>query len=228
MKSKIMSLVLLFALGACVKKVPGTLEVTETVSLRGKDGLVNLQPGTYFSTLKLKKSKKVTLELQNGKKQKVIFTVPKGTTIPRSYGEMRLTSAEVGQPYDVTAKVQTLSSSSEIRHTTETCSRSVVRDVCTFRPGPIRTQCHVDRYGRRICREVRAPSVRVCNPVSRIVYGTRNVAYRITGRTTEFTFTLFDEASQAPLANFKGTEFNSNRDIVSYGVCRVGPSVIFP
>jgi len=218
----------LLLLGACVKNVNGTFEAKSELRLRGKNGLVTLREGAYSSTLKLKKSKKVTLVVQAGGKEKIEFSVPSGVSIPRDYGTMRLTSQEIGQPYDLEAVVDNRFDSSTPVHTTESCRRSVIRDVCRYETRPSHEVCHTDHHGRRICRRVTPPAVRVCSPTTTYVYGIRDVTYRYNGKTTEFSFKLFDQNSQAEVGTFKGHEYSSNREVLSYGHCRIGPVVIYP
>ena len=219
--------VLLWALmlTACVKNVDGTFNAKSDLLLNTKKGQRQVKAGTKPATLKLKSKKKVQLTFfENGEKLKVVFKVPKGIKIPQNRGSLRLRADEVGQPYDIAANIDNEYTSSEPRHGTESCYRTVYRPVrrCTTRVVGQEQRCRREN-GRRVCRNVDVTR-RVCRTVreSRSVRGYRNITYTITGNSKEFSFKLLDPATQANLGTFKGYEYSSGRDIIDRDLyCRV-------
>ena len=164
---------------SCTEKISGTFNATKDVALRGKNGLVNVESGVHQATLKLRTKKKMTLVLNvNGRTEKLEFSVPKGLRIPTDHGQLRLTSQEVGQPYDMSATANTSVSRSEPRNTVESCSISVMRPVCRDVRAPSRTECHTDHYGRQICRTIPGGYRRVCTNEYVTLYGHRQITDR--------------------------------------------------
>ena len=190
---KIVLLLSMVLLTSCVEKVRGTFEAKRPLTLRGKDGSLTLTEGVHSAVLKIKQKKSATIVVEaNGRKSKVQFNLPRGVKLPTNYGQVRLTSNEVGQPYDVNAAANTTVSNSGPRTSTESCSRSVVRPVCSYVTVPSRPVCRTDRYGRQICSTPPATTRRVCRDEWVSVYGQRQVTFEYRGETTEFNFTLLE------------------------------------
>jgi len=204
--------ILLFT--SCIKKVTGTLDVKEELQLKGKKGTTTIASGIHAAQLKLKSKKRFTLVVtQNGSKSKFKFNVPAGTAIPQHSGNLRLNASETGQPYDLSATVTREVSTSEPRSSVESCSRTIYRQHCH---NEVRRHCHTDHHGNRVCRN---QTHRVCRRVGRTVYGSRNVTYRLNGKTTTYAFDLLKPENQAIAAQFKGYDYSSRRETLNWGPC---------
>ena len=225
---KIVLLLSVLLLTSCVEKVRGTFEAKRPLTLRGKDGSLTVAQGVHSAVLQIRQKKSATVVLEvNGKKSKVKFNLPSGVKLPTNQGQVRLTSMEVGQPYDVNATATTAVSNSGPRTSIESCSRSVIRPVCSYETIPGRQECFPDRYGRQICRNLPPTSRRICRDEYTTVYGQRQVTYEYRGETTEFNFTLLDPSSQEVVGQFNGQDYNANRVVTGYGPCSVyGTGVI--
>ncbi|MEK6625246.1 MAG: hypothetical protein AABY86_09775 [Bdellovibrionota bacterium] len=219
---KILLLLSVILLTSCVEKVRGTFEAKRPLTLRGKDGSLTLTEGVHSAVLKIKQKKSATILVEaNGRKSKVRFNLPRGLRLPTNSGQVRLTSLEVGQPYDVNAAANTSVSNSGPRTSVESCSRSVVRPVCSYVTVAMPPVCHTDRYGRRICHTPPPTSRRICRNEWTNVYGQRQVTYEYRGETTEFNFTLLDPSSQEVVGRFNGYDYDANRVVTGYGPCYV-------
>ena len=213
-------------LTSCVKKVDGTFEAKQDLTLYTRKGDINLATGNYSAELKLKSKKKITLVVnRNGQKLKVKFKVPRGFDIPREHGKIRLTSREVGQPYDVAANVTNSYDDSEPRHTTESCSKTFYERRCHYEWRGGETRCRTVN-GRRVCHRTPKRKVRVCRDVRVERYGRRDVTYRYTGKTTEFSFRLFNPVTSEKVAQFKGNKYSSGREVLHRGPCRVNHDTV--
>jgi hypothetical protein len=63
--------------------------------------------------------------------------------------------------------------------------------------------------------------------VSQTVWGVRDVTYRYRGVTTEFLFSLFSPEGTTAVASFRGSEYDSTREVLNWGPCRIG-GIFYP
>jgi len=217
MKSVILIATLL-AFTGCYKKVAGTFETREEIKLNGKRGTVTLPAARYNANLKVKTKRKFQLVIPGNAGHKFTFRIPRGVSMPRNYGQVRLRASEVGQPYDLSANIDTTQNRSEVRHDTESCSRQVRREVCRYERRPEREVCR-QRNGRRVCRRVPGRRVRVCEPEWDTVWGTRDISFREVGKTTSYKVKFMAPNDGRVVARFRGNRYSSDREIISRSRC---------
>jgi hypothetical protein len=122
MKNFMSLLVLAVVTTSCVN-LRGTLDVTETLSVKKKGGFLNLQrksmniaPGRYSAELKINGESSVTLEVlgKDGKEIKIPISGEESFNIPAN-GPIAIKGSTVSQPFDLKGDIAT-----DITHTEPT------------------------------------------------------------------------------------------------------------
>lgn len=156
--------------------------------------------GTYKAKLKMSpKKNKIVLKVKlDGNVQKVKFKIPEGTSVPRGNGELRLTAAQVGQPYDILGKISTKVANSPNRSGYEQCSYNISRRFC-----------HINRNGHRVCYGTNSR-----------IYGQRWVEFFVKTTDQTYELSLFEKEQLAALAMFNGGHRSVERIILNSSPCR--------
>lgn len=239
MKSLLPVLAFGFLLVAC-DDMKGNLSVREELTVKAKKtGLfqsgtkeARIPVGSYEAKLNPTSKTSMNLELEvNGKDLKIPFKIPEGTQIPEFEGQVDVLAAESGQNYDLHADVNSNVSSMDY-DVTETCVAGYIpvrrcvthpgNTICTTVPG--RTECHTNRRGERVCRNIpagrhcRTTHPRTdCHMVSEAVYGTQRVTKRKT--TTVKNLVVDVAAAGAQVAQFNHTSSSSSTATVNSSMC---------
>ena len=228
-----------FLLVAC-DEMKGSLSVREELTLQAKKtGLfqsgtkeVKIPVGSYEAKLNPTSKTSINLEIKVGdKERKIPFKIAEGTKIPEFDGQVDVLASESGQPYDLHADVKSDVSSYDY-DTTETCvagyipvRRCVTHPAtshCEMRPAT--TECHTNRRGERICRDIPAtrhcvtrPSFTDCRIVDEAVYGSQRVTKRKT--TTVKNVVVDMTAAGAQVAQFNHQNTSSYTSTVNSSMC---------
>jgi len=195
---KIQNLVLgvcLVALAACGKRLEGSMQISNNLTVNTKKGQVQIPSGTYQTVVKASASK-ATIEMQTYAR-KVSFTLPAIHELKEKWGEGRvyIRGEQIGQNFDVDLNLDVTSSQSDSQISYESCvydtrtyQEWVCRDVlrqgrerCYQKPGTNGDErsdfhCERDTYYDRVCGyETRTENI----------YGQREVeGYYLTLRRT--------------------------------------------
>lgn len=91
----------LLALGACEKRLDGTMRVTSTLSVKTKNNTVSLAPGNYTTVVRAS-NKSSTVTMKSGNKN-VSFTLPAIAELKNKWGSGRkyIKGSQIGQNFDV-------------------------------------------------------------------------------------------------------------------------------
>ncbi len=202
---KILSLaVALIALTGC--DIEGQLNVSQPLTMIEKGNkTLSLQPGIYKADVEAGDNK-IKLEVRvNGKDRKV--NIRTRQPLPRQNGDIFVSAAQSGQPFDADGSVNTTRSSSGRQHGWEGCTtyqrRWVCRDVLVGH----------DRNGNPIFR-------RVCQDELVPYPGQQEVEFHVVTTTTEVDIALLAPGTNTQLAAFTGDRSTSQRVIDYRGYCR--------
>jgi hypothetical protein len=202
---KILSLaVALIALTGC--DIEGQLNVSQPLTMIAKDNQqLTLQPGIYKADVEAGDNK-IKLEVRvNGKDRKV--NIRTRQQLPRQNGDIFVSAAQSGQPFDADGSVRTVQDSSGRQHGWEACTtyqrRWVCRDVLVGR----------DRWGNPIYR-------RQCADELIAVPGQQEVEFHVVTTTTQVDIALLAPGSNNQLAVFTGDRSTAQRVIDYRGYCR--------
>jgi hypothetical protein len=189
--------------------------------------------GQYKAVLNPTSKTKMNLELKiEDKEYKFPLSIPEGVKVPESDGQLDLTADEIGQPYDLDARVKTdISSYDYDRH--ESCVSGYVSERrCHWVPS--RESCHetggeevctTRRTGERVCATT--PTRTVCRTIpghescrveSIPVYGSQRVSYRDTRSTRHVAVELADAGSI--VASFAHADTDTSTSRMGSSVCR--------
>lgn len=223
-----MKLVLLALLSismvGCYQTKQGNLDVLNTIKLKDNKGkVVTLRPGNFAAKLKLKSKRKFQLVIpQLNKKFK--FKVPRGIKLPRTYGELRLSSRELKQPIDVDLFADRRTLESDTYSVVERCSQTRTTRVCRNVRTPARRECRNYPDGSRRCRTYPPRNRRVCRNENRTIWGNRTVTYRDVTRENIFTADIYSPGTNDLIGKFDSTQVSRDRVTVSNGFCQItGP-----
>ena len=133
----------------------------------------------------------------DGRKEYHTFRFPKGTKLPERNGEIFLTAAQVKQPYDVYATVNTARRESEVRRHWESCYYQRPYTVCT-----------VDRNGRRRCYTEYESH-----------HGRREVEYIDVYTDRLYELDLLTQGTRTAMAKFNGSHSETDRRYIYQGQC---------
>lgn len=110
------------------EKIEGQLNITKDLKLVNSKGDTHLlRVGTYSADIKANTSKKITLRLNNDSDEKFVFS--HNGNIPDN-GSFSISSRVSGQPVDLSGDVRTISTNSEVRETTQSCTYQAPVQVC--------------------------------------------------------------------------------------------------
>ena len=138
-------LVIAMVFATSCEDVDGVLKVFNEFSVNTKDGVIVAKPGTYQTSVDIRKDRiKATLTIDN-EKIKVVVRVPEDRHIP-SNGEYEISAIEAGQPFAVRGKNKTTTSKSDIQRSYQDCTYTYYEVVCG--PGGCQ-QFPVTRWGQQ-------------------------------------------------------------------------------
>ena len=206
---------------SCYQTKQGNLDVLNTIKLKDSKGnTVKLRPGTVVAKLKLKSKRKFQLVVPELNK-KFKFKVPRGIKLPRTYGELKLSSRELKQPIDVDLFADRRTLESETYTVVERCSDTRTTRVCRNVRTPARRECRNYPDGSRRCRTYPPRNRRVCRNETRTVWGDRTVTYRDVTRENIFTADIYSPGTNDLIGKFDSTQVSRDRVTVSNGFCRI-------
>jgi hypothetical protein len=125
------------------------------------------------------------------------FRIPKGIEIPTENGEVRLSSAQVKQPYDVFTSINSEINLGETQSLKESCNW--VEPV---------TICDSDSSGRRVCRVE-----------YKTRYGRKEILFHNKEISKLLKVTLYEPVSSALSASFIGSQRYFQRVVEYEGRC---------
>ena len=202
---------------SCYQTKQGNLDVLNTIKLKDSKGnTVKLRPGTMVAKLKLKSKRKFQLVIPELNK-KFKFKVPRGIKLPRTYGELKLSSRELKQPIDVDLFADRRTLESETYTVVERCSDTRTTRVCRNVRTPARRECRNYPDGSRRCRTYPPRNRRVCRNENRTVWGDRTVTYRDVTRENVFTADIYSPGTNDLIGKFDSTQVSRDRVTVSNG-----------
>lgn len=242
MKNFMSLLVLAVVASSCVN-LHGTLDVTNTLSVKKKGGFLNLQrksmdlaPGRYSTELKINGESSVTISVigKDGKEVKIPLSAEESFNIPAN-GPIAIKGKTVSQPFDLKGDISTDIQHSEPTSGYQDCTFTVTETRCekvceTVAPAPA-PQRPTDgprrddptRPDNR--REDRKPESRlvcreVCGPVAVSFNGKRFVEshQRTTTRVVNAIITGVDSDKALASISAQGSEYATINDRV--GECR--------
>jgi hypothetical protein len=226
----------------------GSLSVSEKLVVKVKGGFLGMSrkdaiipSGRYAAKLNPTSKTNLNLEINaGGKDLKIPLSIPEGAVIPEFEGELDLSAAEIGQPYDALARVNSRVERNRYDRDESCVAGYVTQRRCHMEPGPVicrdipaREECTVtrtdrDRDGRRdrVCRVIpatrqcrQAPAREVCRLDQVAVYGRQNVSYETT-TVTKFLTVELSNSAQAKVAQFDHTGVSSNTARMGASTCR--------
>lgn len=181
MKNSLLILLLSFTFASC-ETIDGTLEAYTNIQLKDKKGKVTtFQAGEFEAKVKLKSKKKIKLVIND---KSFIFSVPKGTRFPTDNGEIRLSSSDVKQAYDVFGVVKTSVEHGRVVRDRESCSWDEPYTVC-----------ETDDEGNRTCRTE-----------YRTIHGWKDVSYHIDITDKDLAVDLLEPGTDSISGKFLGHE----------------------
>jgi hypothetical protein len=183
------------ALGACGKRLEGSMQVSSPLTINLKKEQVSLPAGTYLTVVQAgSRSAKVEMTTATGK---VAFKLPAIPELKDRWGQGRiyLHGSQIGQNFDVDLNLDVSSSDSAPISRVERCvyDRREYQDwVCRNVRVPGRERCVKKSNGRMECTRDPDHWERQCNYETRteIIYGQRNVRgyYSTLRRSGTFKF----------------------------------------
>lgn len=194
MKKLLAMAVVILMSSSCVKNVKGSLDVQQTLTLKAKRGKVTMNSGSYDAEIKIKRRNKIDLETRvNGKKQKIRFSLPSGTSLSADGGSLRLRADEINQPVDISAEVrkETVNVGEIEKYPNQGCE-GIVRE--------------------RQCRNT--PSGQECVVKKVMIYGEREIWWQKVEDFTDVELTMISPDSQETLAVFKGRKSEGKRSVL--------------
>ena len=202
---------------SCYQTKQGNLDVLNTIKLKDSKGnTVKLRPGTMVAEAKVKIKRKFQLVIPELNK-KFKFKVPRGIKLPRTYGELKLSSRELKQPIDVDLFADRRTLESETYTVVERCSDTRTTRVCRNVRTPARRECRNYPDGSRRCRTYPPRNRRVCRNENRTVWGDRTVTYRDVTRENVFTADIYSPGTNDLIGKFDSTQVSRDRVTVSNG-----------
>ena len=200
----IFSICMLLVLTACETPY-GDFVVNEKLQFKrktvfGNTRYINIPTGSYNAKAKIK-SKKISLKI-DGFKKKVVFKIPSHIDLPTRTANIKLTSSQIGQKYDLNADVIVDTFRSSLRRDNETCQYTRYEHRC-------RRYC--DNQGR--CRSI-------CENVPVTYYGYKRVEFYNVTVNRDYELELLTPSTEVIKAVFQGNSSVKFRDYTYQGICR--------
>lgn len=182
---------------------------------------VTFLPGRYSGKLSFQSKSDALLEIKgaSGRNETstLKFSLPKGQTFPRYEGDVSISSAQLGQAYDLKGTVHTVEGDSETTRTTESCIYYVKERVCTrvdFDPRDRR-----DGHGPGRGRGPGHGGRPVCEWKDVARTGTQEVEYHYHTADTTFDVSLLTPNTSQQLARFYGHSVDTDKVYDYKGQC---------
>lgn len=211
MKKVLTLLCSVLVLTSCVD-ITGRLDVKKDMQVKKKAGFLNLKrktvalpQGLYTATVSALGDKNFNLKLEGRDNFKIPLKTEKDIALPTMNGEIRVSGADLDQPFDVRGTIYTNIERSETRETTESCSWTMTEERC-----------------EKVCtvtNNVRTCDVQ-CRPVSITRNGYRFVAYHIKTTYRDLKLQLLERGAENLLATFVGDDVETDRIVEHTGICR--------
>jgi hypothetical protein len=211
MKKVLMLIGLSLMLTSCVD-ITGQLDIRETMQVKKKSGFLNLKrktvslsPGLYTATVSALGDKNFNLKLEGRDNFKIPLKTEKDIHLPTSNGEIRVSGADLDQPFDVRGNIFTHIERSDSRTTTESCTWTTTEQRCD-----------------KVCtvtNNIRNCDIQ-CHPVTISHSGYRHVDYHIKTTFRDLKLQLLERNSEKLLATFAGDDTATERIVERTGICR--------
>jgi len=123
----------LVALSGC-DNVGGQLKVRKALVAVVDGQAATIPAGTYNATIEgsaniFKTQISLDLALKGGTGH-ILFNVPSGVAVPKEDGELKLTAAQSGQPFDMDGKIATNVQEGSVQSGVESCTRNETEQRC--------------------------------------------------------------------------------------------------
>ncbi len=204
---KLMFYPLILCLGFLIscEKFEGNFYAANPITL--EDGKV-IAKGNYKAELKTKGDNKLKVNLKRAdSEEKFTIEFIDGVKIPSQDGPFSYKAFENNQNLDIAGRLNTITSRSDLRQETRSCTITIQlpRRSC-------RNVCRRGRNGRRICR-------RVCSPTYVNVRGYQDVDYYIETITKELLLQTY-ASSGVNNGDFRGSQSETKERYEYIGRCR--------
>lgn len=180
-------------LSAC-DSASGQLNVTKPLSAVVDGKSVTFAAGTYAATIEGSANlfrKELAIDLTvNGGEQKILLKVPSNVSVPKNDGELKLSAAQSGQPFDLDGNVATSTEDGPEQAGVESCTRTETEERC-------------DQHG--------------CFPVTITINGQQEVRFFYRDMIRDVSAQL--SASGSPLAAFTGRRVDTSKEYTYQGLC---------
>ena len=235
----ILTLAVLSILASSCVNLNGDLVVSEKMTLKKRGGFLNLQrkdvsveTGTYTADLKANSANNFSLELNQGN-NKISIPIKSSNSklnIPQNNGEFSISHADIDQPYDLKGNLVTNVDSTPTQEAIENCTWYTTERIChdecdkafngpdAGRGGDHRggDQRGGDNRGgdqRPVCHDV-------CEDISISHPGSQDVVFHYTTVTKNIVLDFLTTDSPRSVAEFRGTNSETNRIVESASICR--------
>ncbi len=152
------TIALSFLLFTACKDLKGSVVANETFSLKS-DGLIEIQPGTYGSEIKIQSKKRINviLNLPQGK-QTFVFNTKTNLKNIKPGDHISIPASESGQPVDIDGTYNVTSDTSSTERSVESCTYFTSEYVCRMISNPPScqtvTECDPQNPGQCATREI--------------------------------------------------------------------------
>ncbi|MFN3696963.1 MAG: hypothetical protein ACK4VO_05925 [Pseudobdellovibrio sp.] len=187
---KIILLGAMFGFFGC-NELKGVIDVQKNFILKTSKGDTTVNPGSYKSSLNLKKNKAIVSVNGQGGDIKFEIKFNSKPNIPAN-GEFLISRAESNQLFDIKGVNQTTVKRSATKTTTEPCSIPYNDVVCTPQG---------------------------CFPTTGTRWGQKRTDYYDQTTTRVIQFSLVDDADAQGFAHFNGQQSDTQRVVIREGTC---------
>lgn len=209
---KVLTLIgLSLMLTSCVD-ITGRLDIRESMQVKKKAGFLNLKrktvtlaPGLYTATVSALGDKNFNLKLEGRDNFKIPLKTEKDIYLPTSNGEIRVSGADLDQPFDVRGTIYTHVDRSESRTTTQSCTWTSTEQRCE-------KVCVVTERFRNCDIQ--------CQPITITHNGYQHVDYHIRTTYRDLKLQLLERNGEKLLATFNGDDTATDRIVERTGICR--------